>query len=462
MRRRVSLALVFAVVAAAVTLPATALEVTTSALPVSPLVHLDPGAGYFTSPNLEYIGTLRNDAPGVGARVLTVDGQKRLYMTGVRGLSIYDVDDPAQPQLLGHLEIPHWENEDVTVSRDGRTVLMSEFMGTYMHVVEVRDLPNGLLLPVIVGFTEGPSGHIVDCVDDGCDWVYGSEGVIIDLRDKTNPVVTDRNWARLNGLPTNGHNLQFDDTGLLWTDTTPISALDVSDPLNPVAIVKGDKAVQTENRTAYQHNNLRPNARLYKQRGIDAKGIKPGALLMGNGETNFSGTCQDDSGPFSTYRIKDMTPGTTDALQIADVFRPVSGDYADGNPAVNGLGCSGHWFTIQPEDLTAGKKIPASYDVAAAWYEHGTRLLNVDASTGEITQKGYFQPVVGAASAAYWIDNEYIYVVDYERGIDVLRFDANARVPTTLEFDASWLAKAGVTSPLAERERYLCRLVTQG
>src|SRR5688572_5004209 len=152
--RRLSFAIVLAVTAAAIAFPASALEVTTSTAGVSPLVHLDPGAGYFTSPNIDYIGTIRNDAPGVGARVLTVNGQKRLYMSSVQGLSIYDVDDPAQPLLLGHLEIPHWENEDVTVSRDGRTVLMSEFTGTYMHVVQVQDLPNGLLLPVIVGFTE--------------------------------------------------------------------------------------------------------------------------------------------------------------------------------------------------------------------------------------------------------------------------------------------------------------------
>ena len=427
----------------------------------SSLVRVDPGAGYFKSDNLEYVGTLPTDAPGVGARIVTVDGQKRLYMSSVQGLRIYDVTQPAQPVLLGALEIAHWENEDITVSRNGRVVLMSEFTGTYMHVIEVRDLAAGKLLPVPVGFTEGPSGHIVDCIDANCDWVYGSEGVIIDLRDKANPVIRPENWATMNGLPTNGHNLNFDDTGLLWTDTTPIAALDVTDPLRPVAVVKGDKTVQTANKTAYQHNNIRPNARLYKQRDVTIKTIKPGALLMGNGETNFSGTCNSGSGPFSTYKIKDMTPGTTDALAIADVFRPVSGTYENGDPAVNALGCSGHWFTVQPSDLTNGKSIPASYDVAAAWYEHGTRLLSVNAATGEITQKGFFQPVVGSASAAHWIDDEYIYVVDYERGIDVLRYNAGGSVPTTKQFDDSWMAKRNVVSPLAEQERILCRLVTQ-
>ncbi len=132
------------------------------------------------------------------------------------------------------------------------------------------------------------------------------------------------------------------------------------------------------------------------------------------------------------------------AVLAALIRAPESGD-----PAVNALGCSGHWF-MERNNM-----------VAAAWYEHGTRLLNVNASTGEVTQKGFFQPVVGSASAAHWIDNSYIYVVDYERGIDVLRYDPNGRVPTAAELDASWLAKAGVVSPLAEQERLACRLVTQ-
>ena len=501
--RRIALLVAIALVAAFSTAPAGAES--------SALIFVDPGVGGFMSPNLSYVGTLATDAPGVGARIVTVNGQKRLYVSSVQGLRIWDVTDPALPLPLGALELPHWENEDIAVSADGKTVLMSEFTGTYMHVIEVLDLPGGRLQPVPAGFTTGPSGHIVDCIDASCNWVYGSEGVIIDLRDKANPIIREENWARMNGLPTNGHNLQFDDSGLLWTDTTPISALDVSDPLNPVAVVKGDKAVQTGNKTAYQHNNIRPNASLYTAGASADPALNPGELLMGNGETNFTGTplgdgsaqqpCYDGSGPFATYKIKDMTPGNTDALEFVDVFRPVSGQYADGNPAVNALGCSGHWFSVQPASLVApsaeeeppGEEEPPAtcekngkakkcketpervvaatvaaadetavatedYLVAAAWYEHGTRLLSVNKASGEITQKGFFQPVVGSASAAHWINDEYIYVVDYERGIDILRYDPDAPVPTQADFDASWLSKLNVVSPVAAQERLACRL----
>ncbi len=190
-------------------------------------------------------------------------------------------------------------------------------------------------------------------------------------------------------------------------------------------------------------------------------GIRDGELLMGNGETNFGVTgCTSGSGPFATYRIKDKEVGNTDALQLADVFRPVSGRYADGNPAVNALGCSGHWFSVQPSALQT-ETAPSDYLVAAAWYEHGTRLLSVDSATGKISQKGYFQPVAGSASAAHWIDDQYIYVVDYARGVDILRYKPGAPEPTQEQFDASWLAKLNVVHPLAEQERLLCRLATK-
>jgi dipeptidyl aminopeptidase/acylaminoacyl peptidase len=51
-----------------------------------------------------------------------------------------------------------------------------------------------------------------------------------------------------------------------------------------------------------------------------------------------------------------------------------------------------------------------------------------------------------------------IYVIDYARGIDILRYDPEAKAPTTAELDASWLANAGVVNPLAETERQLCVL----
>ena len=169
--------------------------------------------------------------------------------------------------------------------------------------------------------------------------------------------------------------------------------------------------------------------------------------MLSNGETNFTGQCEDGSGPFATYSAKNFERGRK--LAVLDVFRPVSGDYSDGGPAVNALGCSGHWFTERDNRVAAG------------WYEHGTRILKVEPSNGQISQLGYFQPVVGSASAAHWIDDEYIYVIDYLRGIDIIRYDRSKPKPGKQRLDKSWMAKLNVTDPASASERYRCRLVQQ-
>src|SRR5690606_26466676 len=98
-----------------------------------------------------------------------------------------------------------------------------------------------------------------------------------------------------------------------------------------------------------------------------------------NGETNLTGTCNAGSGPFATWSARDWDEGAP--LEVLDVFRPVSGTWTNGDPALNVLGCSGHWFTTR----TVGD----DQLVAAGWYEHGTRLLRVDGATGAISQVGW-------------------------------------------------------------------------
>lgn len=467
-RRLVVSAFVLILLAVTTPLPARALDPIAPELPSgtpAPLVQL-PVDG-FTSDNVEYVGTIPIDSPGVGARLRPHEsGRQLLYVSGVPGLSIYDVTEPAVPVLVSHLPLPNWENEDITVSDDGRWALISEFTAEiYLHVIDVS-IPERPRLVATQPLDGG--AHTVDCIDTACDVVYGSEGQMLDLTDKSSPRVLDTNWmdlaeeqirARTGNAEfqlSGGHALNLDAAGIVTTDTTPLVMLDVTDPLAPVVITTSDAAQMNEAQTAYQHNNLRPRADEYRPRrtGRDRRdaALRPGELVLGNGETNFTGNCGAGSGPFASYSARGFDHGET--IQLLDVLRPVSGEYSDGNPAVNALGCSGHWFSTTADgddELVAG-----------AWYEHGTRFLRVDGDTGAISQLGFFQPGVGSASAAHWIDDEYAYVIDYERGIDVLRFDRSAPVPSTAEIDASWLAKVGVVSPLAESERLFCSLFGAG
>jgi hypothetical protein len=87
--------------------------------------------------------------------------------------------------------------------------------------------------------------------------------------------------------------------------------------------------------------------------------------------------------------------------------------YVDGNPVAQ-RNCTAHWFEEHPGFRNGGY-------VAGAFYDHGTRFFEVSGK-GKISEAGFFMTYAGQASAAYWITDELVYVVDYNRGLDILRF----------------------------------------
>ena len=417
------------------------------------LLQLDPGVGGFVSPNVQYLGTLAHESPGIGARALTVGDQTRFYMTGAKGLSIYDVTNPAIPVPMGTLPLPHFQNEDVDVSDDGNRVIISTDTaavsptaagssgdrGTGIRIIDTSDP----MLPRQVGFVPR-SNHTTTCADAKCEWLYGSNGRIYDATDPGNITEVGEWGAR-------GHALNRDASGLMISDSNPRLVLDVSNPAEPQILAKGTPNTKEFGSDGYlQHNNVRPDADQWVPRepGDDSGPVRPGELLIGNSESNLNFDC-DQAGGLSTWDMRNFDRGAP--MKQVDVFRPLQGDYnSSGDPAINALGCSGHWFT-EHDGL-----------VAAAWYEHGVRMFDIDDATLEIQQVGFFQPVATEAGAAHWLTdadgNTYIYSVDYARGIDILRFDRDAPRPTQAEFDASWLANLGKVGPAAAAERLLCRI----
>ncbi len=444
----VVLALILGTLAAA---PATA---TADATPIE-LTYVNPGGAAFTSPNVKYVGTIPVESPGIGGRLLNVGGQQRFYMTGAKGLTIFDVTNPAAPKELGRLPLPHFQNEDVDVSDDGSRVIISTDtaavrppggvspgQGNGIHIIDASNVT----APKLVGFV-AVSNHTTTCADAACNWLYGSGGAIIDATDPAAPKNTGLKWFR-NGV-TGSHALNRDASGLMISDSTPRLVLDVSDPRNPVALTTGKPNVALGKDGLLQHNNVRPRAEQWTPRAeTDTDpAMRPGELLIGNSESNLNNSCTN-AGGLSTWNMTNFDKGQP--MTQVDVFRPTNGNWQDGNPNKNALGCSGHWFTVDGDM------------VVTSWYEHGVRFFHVDPATGKITQKGFFQPVVTEAGAAHWITGpngeKYVLAPDYARGLDILQYIPDAPVPTSEEFDASWAANARRIGPSAQAERFLCRL----
>jgi hypothetical protein len=464
------------------------LVVATAALPGGAATPAVPAGAPITSDNVTYHGTIPFDHPGVGGEVVVREdlGGTFFYATGGYGLSIYDASDPAEPQLVGHLVFPHSQNEDLKVSDDGtRAVIAADGslpfspnrVTTGVHIVDTTDVTN----PQLVGSTSamvrgdgselGAPEHTVVCADAACEIVYGSSGTIYDATDPgAITVVGQWHLDRAGTAVGARHALNRDSSGLIVSDSNPRLVLDpvgvvdeTATPTEPVVLAQGAPARQDPR---LQHNNVRTGAADWEPREpgstveqveVDRSGtrsvsvtdlrplLRPGELLIGQSESNVNPNCTNGGG-LSTWSMANFDQGA-ELVQL-EVFQPLNGTWADGSPAANVAGCSGHWFT-ERDGIVAG-----------SWYEHGVRFFDVDPATGTIDEVGFYQPAAGIASAAYWVDDTFVYSVDNLRGIDILSFDRGAAPADEAVLTASWLARLGAVDPFAAAERLSCRLAT--
>jgi hypothetical protein len=455
-----------------------------------------PVAGVLSSANVTYHGTIPIDSPGVGGEVVVREdlGKTLFVATGLKGLTIYDVSDPALPILAGHLPFAHAQNEDVKVSDDGRTVMIAadgSLLGpvnpvtTGITLIDVTDP----LVPTIVassndrvmrrGTGAGIAEHTAECANADCSVIYGRTGRIYQVDFAAGTVIETGRWNTYTDADgatrqtSQIHALNRDETGLVIADSTPRLVLDPTGahvpgatPLEPAVLAFGGRAAADNN---LQHNNVRVDAAAWVPRDADDPAddlevvpaparsrsvsiaaerpvLRPGELFLGNTETNLNPTCAN-AGGLSSWSMANFDRGAT--LQPLEVFKPLNGTWLDGSPLANALGCSGHWFTYHDGI------------VAASWYEHGIRFFAIDPEIGTIDEVGYFQPVATEAGAAHWIDDTFVYSVDYARGIDIVSFDREADPAGEDELVSSWLANLGRVGELASAERMLCRLAVQ-
>lgn len=97
---------------------------------------------------------------------------------------------------------------------------------------------------------------------------------------------------------------------------------------------------------------------------------------------------------------------------MIDDWRVTRGLPTEGNYPY-GQFCA-HWFQEHPTFGNDGL-------VSMAWYEYGVRFLQVSPA-GTISEVGYFIGAGSVASAAYWAAERIVYVVDYFRGFDIIRY----------------------------------------
>ena len=388
------------------------------------------GADYVASDNVQFIRSLKLAADGVGARVVG----NYLYVTSTKDLEIYDISTPADPQLMGTLTLDvEFENEQVptdgavlgisgqTPSLTGAGVCPSFYPTSSsgcLVIFDVRDKAH----PTQVAAVQGAGDHTSTCILN-CTYMYGSAGSITDLRGVLGASHTatklSTNWIaylKSKGYPfyASCHNQKEVRSGIILT---------ACDPMYVLSVRKQDGASVTAPKVLGSANYLSApdDQKRFVHSGEWAQGGTDRIMLSG-GETNFQPECGDLNGAFATFLVGGTSSKPT--FTFADQVRPVAGNYLDGNPPQGSfhLGCSVHWFEPQPSFKNGGV-------VAMASYENGTRFKKIDPD-GKISEVGFFEPLGGSTSAPHWAaDGRTVYAIDYQRGIDVLRWNGPLYVP---------------------------------
>ena len=401
-------------------------------LPASAVAQEPPGR---KSSNVSWLTTLPE--PAVVSAHFEGD---RMFVSTLKGLSVYDIADPAAPQRIGFLPLPHFENEDVDMDLGRDFVLISndptEGKGI-LYVISVADPANPTLIgqmdtgitDLVIDPTFGflppnyGTGHTASCVavpPVDCRYVYlaGTRfGIdIVDMADPTAPkYATPRNFPApeaTGGLAT--HDVQFDRAGhALITGAGGTAIYDITNPLLPILLARTDEQGQSDYATdlgadgstlndLVHHNSHRlPNSSLLVPDGPPAQDSD---VLVITEEDYSRPTCEG-AGSVQTWRR-----GPDNVIRNLDAW-PVEID-----PARTAL-CSAHYF-----DEDGGL-------IAQGWYEQGTRFLDVTDPT-DIREVGYWIPQKNVTWGALFSptdpQRETVYSLDHPRGIDVLRIDRGA------------------------------------
>ncbi len=393
-------------------------------------------------------------------------GYDMMMANGTGGLSIWSLKDPAHPAYIsavpyqalqqpGETMTRFWEGENLTIDAKRKIVwLTRDTNDKGLFPIDVSDPWN----PKLIGYHKVPQGHTATCLND-CTFIWSVGGVqagngpgftgkpsmvsVTDVRDVNHPftyssaVVAD---VHRSGVVTGStHSVDVDFEGIAWVSASrgvrgfytdgkhydPIAKADRwATPYAPISY--GGGAVKGSD-TAFLHNAYRfPHAL-----GSYAKGD----LMLISNESNI-GNCKT-AGKFIISSLK----GTRDAVDNvgtpsapAKMDRVATYDPSEKPGERPGYDCSAHWFTLKGNIM------------AIAFYQQGVRFVDLS-DPANPKQVGHFRvppraasPGVDAinsndAAAAYW-HGDYVYVPDYGRGIDIIKFTGD--IPGQIDSKVCW------------------------
>ena len=402
--------------------------------PVAPTLPTD--LTHAKTSNVEYLGRFPEHV-GTAGGLLGPDG-KTFYITDPRGVYTYDVTNPASPTLLDSVAVyQHTSGTGAALAQedpdtDGKTLIVDGSPtpnGT--NALTVVDVSNPRDIKV-AGSLAGTTDHTWECVSatdavtgvvNGCAYAYGRTGGIIDLTTPTAPKKLATTWRSKVGL-TSGytHDINEIRPGLAISAGATNILMDTSNPASPVKLAS---IAQPGRFPALGYHSAE-----WAQGGKDPFLILGTEITPGPVENGGMGAGSDCEGANSVIETWDASQivAALDAYALgepastafagksfvkADTFDAGGrGIFLTGNAPANQLYCA-HWFEPAPNFNAGGL-------VAVGYYDRGTRFVKVGPD-GKMSEVGWMVPAEGHAGSAQWINNEIVYVMDYRRGLEILR-----------------------------------------
>jgi len=372
-------------------------------------------ATYVASGNVEFVGRFPEHSGSAGGRLL--DG--RFYISDPRGVTIYDVADPAAPVKLGSVPLFQLGTGAALGQEDPDTngqILLVDGVdpnlpsaSASLQVVDVSDPTS----PAIIG-SVAVTDHTWTCVQD-CTYAYGRTGHVVDLTNPANPTLTNVNWRAVTEVGSGPYTHDFTEVadGLLFSAGQPSYLLDITDPLAPILLTQVESSFSSLGFHGIEWAHDATD-------GIVVLGTEIGAGpadLVG-GDCQGQGVLRTFDADAVVVELANRTPGSSRGLRAEfeelDTWRvPGTGAFVDGYSPAGSLYCS-HWFNLHPQ-FDAGGLMTVGY------YDWGTRFIEV-APDGVMEEIGWFLPVDGYTASSYWISDDIVYSVDYRRGLEILRF----------------------------------------
>ena len=402
-----------------------------------PTVALDPtlptDLTYSATDNVEYLGRFPEHA-GTAGGALSPDGEV-FFITDPRGVFAYDVTTPESPTRLGFVPVFQQTTGVALAQEDPNTngqILLVDGAATpvglaQLQIVDVSD-PAAMTILDSVDVTD----HTWTCItgtdatgaSNSCAYAYGRSGHIVDLTDPTDAKLLPDTWRKPVGYGDKGnspytHDLTEIRPGLVMSAGSTAILMDTSNPAAPVRLT----AIEQPGRFP----SLGYHSLEWGREGRDRFLIAGTEIAPSSPNSNAGSDCEGESSVIETWDARPVLEGLEDyerGMPAQDAFAGRTftkidaydasgrGLFLDGQAPGHVLYCA-HWMELHPDFKKGGR-------MAVSYYNRGTRFVDVD-KDGAMTEVGWITPADGYSGSPQWISDDVVYIMDYRRGMEVVR-----------------------------------------